>query len=290
MPESIGSIFPTQIPSLTENANIQDALKIFHYGTKTPPTSISQLAPASVAGHLQSANVRLTALEALGIGSIYSTNEPTAKVDGSIWVKSNSNAPIYQNFFVASYQPTEPTEFLENGAIWINSTTKAIKVYDDVTEEWETVSSGSSVGAVATINLTGLNTSVIGLDSVTAMSQGVPPIFGYLSSGVPVPLALSINTTKNNPKIDVNFNFAKALPSAAGNILLTRSIGLNPAAPLAYFYFDGSSAPKINYVDEVVAPEGSTVTYLLQNAATETITFDGQSVAYTIQAIAKEIG
>lgn len=290
MPESIGSVFQTQIPSLSENANIQDALKIFHYGTKTVPTNASQLIPNSIAGHLQSANLRIQTLEQLGIGSEYSPTEPTVKVDGAIWVDANSNAPIYENFFVAYYQESQPTA-QENGLLWVNSVTKAIKVYDAEDETWKTVSSGSSgaAGAVVVVNLTGLNTSIVGLDAVTANGLGLLPIFGYQSSGVPVPLSLSINTTKDNPKIQVDFNFAKALPSAPGNIMMLRSIGMGSPAPIASFYFDGVSSPKISYVDEVTTPEASTVTYLLQNSSSETITFDGQSTNYVIQAVAKEI-
>lgn len=290
MPESIGSVFSTQVPSLSENANIQDALKIFHYGTKNVPSNVSQLIPNSIAGHLQSANLRIQTLEQLGIGSVYSAEEPSSKVDGSIWVDATSNAPIYENFFVAYYQESQPIAE-ENGLLWVNSVTKAIKVYDAVDDTWKTVSSGSSgsSGAVVVVNLTGLNLSVVGLDAVTATGLGLLPIFGYQSGGVPVPLALPIITTKDNPKIDVNFIFAKALPSAAGNIMLLRSIGTDQPAPLASFYFDGVSVPRISYVDEVTAPEGSSVTYLLQNSSAETITFDGQSSNYVIEAIAKEI-
>ena len=55
MTESIGitgAPFNTQIPTLAENANIQDALRVYHYGTATsnpgpnPPTN-------SIAGHLK---------------------------------------------------------------------------------------------------------------------------------------------------------------------------------------------------------------------------------------------
>ncbi len=48
--ENIGSKYNTQIPSLTENADIQTALKIYHYGQSTEP---STLVSNSVAGHLQ---------------------------------------------------------------------------------------------------------------------------------------------------------------------------------------------------------------------------------------------
>lgn len=48
--ENIGTKYNTQIPSLTENADIQTALKIYHYGQSTEPTT---LVADSVAGHLK---------------------------------------------------------------------------------------------------------------------------------------------------------------------------------------------------------------------------------------------
>jgi len=292
MPESIGPIFSTQVPSLSENANIQDALKIFHYGTKTVPSNVSQVIPNSVAGHLQSANLRLQTLEQLGIGSAYSPNEPSSKVDGAIWVDANSNAPIYENFFVAYYQESQPSAE-ENGLLWVNSSTKEIKVYDAADETWKTVASGSSssAGAISVVNLTGQSISIVGLDSVTAAGLGIAPVFGYQNSGALVPLAPAITTTKDNSKVEVSFVFGKALQSAQGNIGLRRFINSEQSPTLlGSFYFDGISVPQIHYVDSVTAPEGSLLTYVLENLSSETITFDGQSASYTIQAVVKEIG
>lgn len=291
MPESIGSIFQTQIPSLSENANIQDALKIFHYGTKTVPSTIAQLNPNSIAGHLQTASSRLDSLEDLGIGSSYGSVEPVEKVDGSIWVKSDSNAPIYQNFFVAFYQETEP-ETEENGVLWVNSVTKDLKIYDETDQVWKTVSSsgGASAGAVTVNDLTGQGVSIIGLDAITANGLGLQPIFGYQPGGVPTPFSVSVTTTKDNPKIDVEYIFGKALPSAAGKIELLRLIDSGLPSSIASFYFNGTSSPQIKYVDNPTAPEGSVITYVLQNSSSETITFDGTSDDYAVEVIAKEIG
>lgn len=48
--EDIGSKYKTQIPSLTENADIQTALRIYHYGQSSEPTT---LITDSVAGHFK---------------------------------------------------------------------------------------------------------------------------------------------------------------------------------------------------------------------------------------------
>jgi hypothetical protein len=38
MPEPIGNFYPTQIPTLSDNANIQEALRLYHYGEFSEPT------------------------------------------------------------------------------------------------------------------------------------------------------------------------------------------------------------------------------------------------------------
>jgi hypothetical protein len=50
MPESIGTVYPTQIPTLSDNANIQEALRLYHYGQFSQPgTTIEQ----SISGYLE---------------------------------------------------------------------------------------------------------------------------------------------------------------------------------------------------------------------------------------------
>lgn len=50
MPENIGNIYNTQIPSFDENADIQTALRLYHYGEDTAsPATIQE---ESIAGHL----------------------------------------------------------------------------------------------------------------------------------------------------------------------------------------------------------------------------------------------
>jgi hypothetical protein len=51
MPEQIGTVYPTQIPALSDNANIQEALRLYHYGQFTQPgATIEQ----SISGYLES--------------------------------------------------------------------------------------------------------------------------------------------------------------------------------------------------------------------------------------------
>lgn len=95
--EDIGTLYNTQMPGYEDAADIQAALKLYHYGslsydeTNNDPT---QLQPSSIAGHFQSLRDAVTILENAGIGSIVSATEPTSPIDGEIWVDSTSSAPI----------------------------------------------------------------------------------------------------------------------------------------------------------------------------------------------------
>jgi len=95
--ESIGSVYPTQIPGYDDAADIQAALKLYHYGSSTVPANEGALVANSVAGHLKSLDTRLDGIESTGIGSDFSSSEPTEPQDGFIWVDSDSVVPIIQN-------------------------------------------------------------------------------------------------------------------------------------------------------------------------------------------------
>jgi hypothetical protein len=70
MPTNIGQLFRTQIPDLTEIADIQEAFRIYHYGVKsgttvpgisynTENTATTSLEPQSIAGYLQNLSNRI---------------------------------------------------------------------------------------------------------------------------------------------------------------------------------------------------------------------------------------
>jgi hypothetical protein len=64
MPEPIGPIFPTQVPSYSEAADIRKAFNLYHYGTETVPTLETQVLRNSVAGEMRYINQRLAEIEA----------------------------------------------------------------------------------------------------------------------------------------------------------------------------------------------------------------------------------
>lgn len=52
MSENIGAIYNTQIPAYEDSADIKAALKLYHYGQTTEPSTVEDVPAESIAGHL----------------------------------------------------------------------------------------------------------------------------------------------------------------------------------------------------------------------------------------------
>lgn len=137
MSEDIGTIYKTQIPGYEEAADIQAALKLYHYGTTTTLTSEEDVPANSVVGHIIALDTRIDDLEITGVGSAYSSTEPTP-VDGFIWVDSDDTLGAMPGL-VAAYQTSAPSNPV-TGALWVDSTNTSalsLKVYDGST--WKVI-------------------------------------------------------------------------------------------------------------------------------------------------------
>ena len=63
--EDIGSLVPTKIPALIDDANIQDALRAYHYGSydfDTAETDTAELLNPSIAYTLNNLQTQITTL------------------------------------------------------------------------------------------------------------------------------------------------------------------------------------------------------------------------------------
>ena len=132
--------YNTKMPSLADNANIQDALRVYHYGTTTPPT-IGTVISNSIAGHFKNMSARVTTLENKGVGSTYSSSEPTPVSlsqtnipDGFIWVDATSAAPTFNvngltPIAVTKYQTTTPTGTIAEGSLWVDKGSDPLTMY-----------------------------------------------------------------------------------------------------------------------------------------------------------------
>jgi hypothetical protein len=130
--EDIGEIFPTKIPGLEDVANIQEALRIYHYGSKEydiENTDKEELPIPSMAYNLKLLEDDITALEAAGIGSGYLEDEPLNVPDGYIWVDSESVVEPIVELPSVFYQNEEPTVGLTEGLLWVDKDSVPLTMY-----------------------------------------------------------------------------------------------------------------------------------------------------------------
>lgn len=138
--EDIGSIYPTKIPGLEDPADIQAALKLYHYGTSSTITSESEIVPNSVVGHIKALDTRLDTVEASGIGSGALASAPSNPVNGFIWVDtttSPSAAPSYASASYTTSAPLNPTA----GTLWVDSASSPLKLYVYSGTAWRAIGS-----------------------------------------------------------------------------------------------------------------------------------------------------
>jgi hypothetical protein len=143
--ENIGNLVPTKIPALIDDANIQDALKAYHYGSydfDTAETDTANLLNPSIAYTINDLQDQIDTKAALEVAardiSRATTTAPTAAAftafsatipDGYIWVDKDAAAPVGYLSATSIYTATEPTTGLANGVIWIKKGSSPIELY-----------------------------------------------------------------------------------------------------------------------------------------------------------------
>jgi hypothetical protein len=138
MAEPIGNVYPTLIPEYDEDADIQAALRLYHYGTTASDVTEQDLPEDSVAGYLKSLQSQIEAATSAGIGSEASLVLPTGVPDGFIWADVASSANIVANTSTALYEDEPPVSSestpLVDGTLWVdkNSSPLTMYVYDSV--------------------------------------------------------------------------------------------------------------------------------------------------------------
>jgi hypothetical protein len=155
--EDIGILVPTKIPALIDDANIQDALKAYHYGSydfdpaETDPEELLSPSIAYTINDLQNKIDDQVDLElaARNISSAQ-TSVPVAEnfiafsetvPDGYIWVNKTASSSVGYISATSIYTSTEPTTGLANGVIWIkkDSTPLEMYVYNSDTSSFDQV-------------------------------------------------------------------------------------------------------------------------------------------------------
>ena len=143
--ENIGNLVPTKIPALIDDANIQDALKAYHYGSydfdtaETDPAELLNPSIAYTINDLQSQIDDQTALElaARNISSAQNSAPVAANFsafsetipNGYIWVDKDAAAPVGYLSATSIYTATQPSTGLANGVIWIKKGSVPLEMY-----------------------------------------------------------------------------------------------------------------------------------------------------------------
>ncbi len=130
-------LFNTQIPALSDAADIQAALRLYHYGLYEFDAANPE--DESIAGHLKVLSDRITDQENLGTGAEYSATKPTSPLEGFVWVDSASTPAVTQVVSTASYQTTAPEVGLTQGMLWVDSDSSPLKMYVYSGTEWKEI-------------------------------------------------------------------------------------------------------------------------------------------------------
>jgi hypothetical protein len=140
---SIGNIYSTKVPGYEDAADIQSALRTYHYGSSTydeTNSNTAALVNPSIAYHLQNIQDSVDALEALGTGSVVSNTQPTTVTEGLLWLDIDStpgNTPANPTAIYTAIEPLTPTD----GTLWVvkGSSPLEMKIYNSATSDWDTI-------------------------------------------------------------------------------------------------------------------------------------------------------
>jgi hypothetical protein len=129
--ESIGTLIPTAIPGYTDSADIQAALRAYHYGSYSydpANTSPASLVTPSMAKTIYDIQADITALENRpSSGGEVDNTEPVPAdftppeiPDGFIWVDSNGTVGGQPTSATSVFTNSAPTTSLTTGVIWVD--------------------------------------------------------------------------------------------------------------------------------------------------------------------------
>jgi hypothetical protein len=129
--ESIGTLIPTAIPGYTDSADIQAALRAYHYGSYSydpANTSPGSLVTPSIAKTVYDIQTDITALENRpSSGGEVNTTQPAATSftppeipDGFIWVDEDGTVGGQPTSATSIFTNSTPTTSLTTGVIWVD--------------------------------------------------------------------------------------------------------------------------------------------------------------------------
>jgi hypothetical protein len=180
--ESIGTLIPTAIPGYTDSADIQAALRAYHYGSYSydpANTSPGSLVTPSIAKTIYDIQTDITALEnrPSSGGEVDATQPapgdftPPEIPDGFIWVDQDGTVGGQPTSATSVFTNSTPTTSLTSGVIWVDKDateitanpyipTSAIAAKGDLI-------AGSANDAVTILSVASTNGHVLNVNSST---------------------------------------------------------------------------------------------------------------------------
>ena len=167
--ESIGALYPTKIPGYADAADIQAALRAYHYGSyayNTANTSPASLEAGSIAKFLYDIEQDIVALENRpSSGGEVDTSAPVAAgfvppeiPDGFIWVDEDGSLGGVPVGATAVFTNSVPTTSLTTGTLWVDKDASGVVANPYI--------------ATSTINAKGDLLAGSANDAVTVLSVG----------------------------------------------------------------------------------------------------------------------
>lgn len=131
--ENIGNLYSTKIPGYDDAADIQAALRLYHYGSTTYDinnTDTAQLPNPSLAYTLNDLQDQiLDNLNNPAAAADVQNIEPASPVDGFLWVNTSTSVTGSPLSATSVYQNTTPSSGLVDGLLWIKKGTSPLEMY-----------------------------------------------------------------------------------------------------------------------------------------------------------------
>jgi hypothetical protein len=180
--ESIGTLIPTAIPGYTDSADIQAALRAYHYGSYAydpANTSPASLVTPSIAKTIYDIEADITALEnrPSSGGKVEETQPAPADFtppeipDGFIWVDEDGTVGGQPTSATSVFTNSAPTTSLTTGVIWVDKDATEITanpyIATAIISAKGDLIAGSANDAATIVNVAATNGFVLNVNSST---------------------------------------------------------------------------------------------------------------------------
>lgn len=295
MAEPIGTLIPTQIPSLSDAADIQEALRLYHYGAPsgtnvgeydTSNNNPANLPSASIAAYLNTLNTKVATLEsAPGI----QPSQLTAKgalitatansVVATLGVGANGSVLTANSSTLTGLQWAAPSVTLDNTVTLINKTiTFGSNTITGTLAEFNTALTDANFATIA-------GTETLTNKTLTSAILTTPSVSGLYLSDAAMTFEgttaddFETTLTAGNPTADRTIT----LPDATGTVVTTGNLSaitstgtltsLNVSGNVIYnldFNFFTATGTLLNNVNGnfVISEASSAITLFLPDTAT----------------------